>query len=564
MVLVSRVSVYRAWFGAVRSVRRPVKSAVLAVGSGLAVTVAAIASTVLFSSPVRAQARDIQLQIGIVQRFGDKAKDTMTLTPLPGDQLTVRLAKGDGSTQTLRVNQLKLETNMLPLSKPRLEQKVIFSEHRSFETAEEVAQQWRSRGVKVEIAQPNRWQVWADRQVYKSPAVLGLLVQNLQRQGVKVRLESKNVTKIPVPSFVAGGFRYNRDRLEISAGRGVIMVDRAKDNAPKRRYPGSLKLQPNAYGTTTLVNLVPLETYLRGVVPYEIGRNAPFQSMAAQAVLARTYVLRNTRRFAIDNYQLCATTQCQVYFGLNGTTKATDRAISLTRGQVLTYNNELVDALYSSTTGGVTAAFTDVWRGNPRPYLRAKVDAVGGIWNLQQRPLTNEQNLRTFISQKKGFNESEISNWFRWSKKASLNKMGSDLRKYLKSIEHPFAGFQAITNVQVMERSSGGRVFRLGIVTDLGAIELERDEILLAFDAPNSLLFYMDPITDAKTQGLTGFKFTGGGLGHAVGLSQYGSYHLGKLGWNYDRILSFYFPGARLQGINSSITAYREVLPPAR
>jgi SpoIID/LytB domain protein len=527
------------------------------------VGMALLSSSVLFVPPVRAQSADIELQVGVVQRFGEKALDTMTLTPLPGDQLTVKVLQGDGTAKSFQVDSLKFETKMLPVT-PRLEQKVIFSEHRSFETAEEVAQQWRARGVPVEIAQPNRWQVWADRQVYKSPAVLGLLVQNLEQQGVKVRMESKNVTQVPTPSFVAGGFRFNRDRLEISSGRGVIQVDREKDDAPKRSYPGRMKLQPNAYGTTTLVNLVPLETYLRGVVPYEIGANAPFQSMAAQAVLARTYVLRNTRRFAIDGYQLCATTQCQVYFGLNGTTEATDKAISLTRGQVLTHNNELVDALYSSTSGGVTAAFTDVWRGNSRSYLRAKVDAVGGVWNIQQRPLTDESNLRAFIGQTAGFNETEISSWFRWQKKASTKQLTDDLRLYLKSIEHPFAGFQAITNIQVMERSSGGRVFRLGIVTDLGAIELERDEILLAFEAPNSLLFYLDPQLDDKTKAVTGFTFTGGGLGHAVGLSQYGSYHLGKLGWNYDRILDFYFPGTRLQPISPSITAYREVLPALR
>ncbi|MFM2429241.1 MAG: hypothetical protein RLZZ511_454 [Cyanobacteriota bacterium] len=540
MVLVSYVSVCRTGLGAV---------------------VGAIAPIVGFAIPAPAQ--DVELQVGIVQRFGDRPQDVMTLTPLPGDQLTVKVTQGDGSVKTLQVPSLKLEIQMLPVT-PRVEQKVIFSEHRSFETAEEMAQQWRARGAQVEIAQPNRWQVWADRQVYKSPAVLGLLVQNLEQQGVKVRLETKNVTQVPMPSFVAGGFRFNRDRVEIVAGRGVIQVDRDKDDAPKRSYPGRLRLQPNAYGTTTLVNLVPLETYLRGVVPYEIGANAPFQSMAAQAVLARTYVLRNTRRFTIDGYQLCATTQCQVYFGLNGTTEATDRAIALTRGQVLTYNNELVDALYSSTTGGATAAFTDVWRGNPRPYLRAKIDSVGGVWNLAQQPLTDESNFRAFISQKQGFNETDISNYFRWQKKATIKKLGEDLRKYLTSIEHPLANFQAITNIQVMERSAGGRVFRLGIVTDLGAIELERDEILLAFEAPNSLLFYVDPIFDEKTKALSGFNFTGGGLGHAVGLSQYGSYNLGKLGWNYDRILDFYFPDTKLQPINPGITAYREVLPPLR
>jgi SpoIID/LytB domain protein len=562
MVLAFRIGFVSSVFTIASAFTAPLATVGLGFGSAV-VSSAVIGSTVLWSLPAAAQ-QDVELQVGIVQRFGEKPKDSMTISAVAGDKLSIKVAKADGSIQTLTTDSIQLETVMQPLQQPRTEEKIIFSENRSFETAEEVAQQWRARGIEVEIAQPDRWQVWAKRSVYKSPAVRGLLLESLNNQGIKVRLDTKTLTEVPRASFVLNGFRYTRDRLEISSGKGVINVDRAKDNYPRHLYPGNLRLQPNAYGTTTLVNLVPLETYLRGVVPYEIGANAPFQAMAAQAVLARTYVLRNTRRFAIDNYQLCATTQCQVYYGLDGTNGETDRAITATRSQVLTYNNELVDALYSSTTGGVTAAFTDVWRGADRPYLRARVDAVGGLWDLQQRPLTDENNFREFISQKKGFNESEISSWFRWRNQASLKKMTQDLRKYLQSIQHPFAGFETIANVQVMERSTGGRVFKLGIVTDLGAIELERDEILLSFEAATSLLFYIDPEFDSKTKELKGFTFTGGGLGHAVGLSQYGSYHLGKLGWNYDRILGFYFPNAQLQPINSSLTAYREVLPTIR
>jgi SpoIID/LytB domain protein len=521
-----------------------------------------IATGILIAPVASAQGQDVELQIGIIQRFGDKPKDTMTITALPGDKLTVKFL-ANGKTQTATAETLKLETTMQPLETPVTAEKVIFSEHRSFETAEEVAQQWKARGIEVEVAQPDRWQVWAKRSVYKTPAIRGLLVENLAKQGVKVRLESKLLKEVPRPTFTIGGFKYTRDRLEVSSGRGVIQVDRDKDDNPKHAYAGRLKLQPNAYGTTTLVNLVPLEAYLRGVVPYEIGANAPFQAMAAQAVLARTYVLRNTRRFAIDNYQLCATTQCQVYYGMDGSNADTDRAIQTTQSQVLTYNGELVDALYSSTTGGVTAAFTDVWRGVARPYLSAKIDAASPAWDISARPLSEEDNLRAFVGQKKGFNESEISSWFRWRNEASIKKMNQELRKFLQSIQHPFAGFSTITNVQVMERSSGGRVFKLGIVTDLGAIELERDEILLAFEAPNSLLFYLDPVFNPD-QTLKSFTFTGGGLGHAVGLSQYGSYNLGKLGWTHDRILNFYFPGTQLQPINSGLTAYREVLPPVR
>jgi SpoIID/LytB domain protein len=503
---------------------------------------------------------DTMLQIGIVQRFGEKGTtDVMTLQALPGDQLTVKITDGKGKSQTLQTPTLKLEIVMQPLPKPRVEERVVFSNHRSFEIAEEKAMEWRQRGIEVELAQPGRWQVWAKRSIYKTPTVRRLLLQSLQQQGIQTaQLDTQTLKEIPRATFTIGAFKYTRDRIEISAGKGAIEVDREKDDIPKGTFLGALRLQTNAYGTYSLVSFVPLETYLRGVVPYEIGRGAPQSAMEAQAVLARTYVLRNLRRFAIDNYQLCATTQCQVYYGITGATETTDRAIAATQGQVLTYNNELVDAVYSSTTGGVTAPFHEVWKGAERPYLTGKVDAITGIWDLGQRSLADENNLRAFLSVTKGFNESEESNWFRWKTEASLGKLTQDLQKYLKSIRHPLANFTTIQEMQVMERSYAGRVKKLGIQTDRGVVVLERDDVLLALEAPNSMLFYLEPVLAPDRTKVTGYAFVGGGLGHAVGLSQYGSYHLGKQGWSYDRILGFYFPGAQLRSISPSITFWRE------
>ena len=97
----------------------------------------------------------------------------------------------------------------------------------------------------------------------------------------------------------------------------------------------------------------------------------------------------------------------------------------------------------------------------------------------------------------------------------------------------------------------------MGIQTELGIVVLEKDEILLAFEEPNSLLFYVDPLYDPNRK-LKGYAFIGGGFGHAVGLSQYGSYHLGKNGYSYDRILNFFFPNSKIQPITPSITYYRE------
>lgn len=508
-----------------------------------------------FATPALAEQQDVGLQVGIVQRFGDRAKDTLTLKANPGDRLTIRFDT-NGKPETLSAQELKLEITIQPLAQPITDERVVFSTHRSFESAEDQAQEWRKQGIEVEIAQPERWQVWAKRDVYNTPLVRRLLLQSLQAKGIQTaRIESRSIREVPRPTWIINGYQYTRDVIDISSKSGVIQVDRDKDDAPNRPYGGGLRIQPNAYGNYTLVNFVGLETYLRGVVPHEIGTWAPQPVLEAQAILARTYALRNVRRFAIDNYQMCATTQCQVYRGLEGAEPSTDKAIATTRGLVLTYQNELVDAVYSSTSGGVTSSFNDIWHGWDRPYLRTVVDSVSPKWDLQNRSLVNEQNFRAFIAQKKGFNE-DGTEMFRWRYEVPMAQLNQELREYLKAIRHPLANFKAIQNIKVLARSNSGRILKSAIVTDAGTIELEKDDIQTAFEAPASTLFHVDAWMD-KNQ-VKGFIFTGGGFGHGVGLSQVGSYNLGRLGWSSDRILSFYFPGTQLQPINNSITLWRD------
>jgi SpoIID/LytB domain protein len=292
------------------------------------------------------------------------------------------------------------------------------------------------------------------------------------------------------------------------------------------------------------------------VVPHEIGPQAPPAAVEAQAILARTYTLRNLRRFAIDDYELCATTDCQVYWGLGDASARADRAISVTRSLVATYENELVDALYSSTTGGVTAPFEDVWDGQARPYLRAVVDSTGSIWDLSQKSLGNEANLREFLNLKQGFNETGW-NRFRWSYSTSLTEMAEFLNKYLTNRNHPMAGIQKIESVKVAERAPSGRVLTMEVQTDKGPLEISKDQIRNAFYPPISTLFYLDPMMD-ENQVLKGYTFVGGGFGHGVGLSQTGAYRLAELGWNGEQIVQFYFPGTQIQPLNEAIVFWRD------
>lgn len=516
-------------------------------------TVLAIAlAPVLPVEPNAAWARVIE--VGIVQRFGAETTDRAEIRSLPGDQLTVEFDNPDGTRTRLQTSQLILDIRPQPQNQPQVQEWVILGDHATFETAEADAQRWESRGIATEVTQPGRWQVWADRDIYNTPLLRRKLVEELQSAGNEtVALESRVLSAISVVSFQIGNFRYNRSQVKISTTQQRLQVTRAGETTV---YGGTMQLQPNAYGDFTIVNLVPIETYLRGVVPHEIGPSAPVAAVQAQTILARTYALRNLRRFEADNYELCATVHCQVYKGLSGTVDRADRAIATTEGLVLTYEGELIDALYSAHNGGITAPFEDNWDGEPRPYLQTRIDAMNPTWDLIQKPLDTEAAIRDFLAQQQGFNGSE-SAVFRWDRQSTITDLTADLNRYLKRTQHPWQSVEQIIRMAVTERSPAGRIRTFSITTDKGLLELSKTEVRSALGPPRSTLFYLDPVLDANEQ-LIGYRFVGGGFGHGVGLSQYSAYTLAEQGWNYAQILQFYYPGTSLQPLTDEIILYRE------
>lgn len=492
---------------------------------------------------------DVELKIGVVQRFGDQPTDELDLQAIPGDRLSLKFKTNQKQDILLTASRVKLAVTMQPTVTPVLQEEVVLSTHRSFESAEDAATKWRNLGIEVEIAQPDKWEVWAKRQVYNTPFLRRLLLSSIKIKGNQTAyIDTQILQQVPIVNWQINGNRYSSNQLEVTSSRNLIQVQSDRDRLATL-YPGNLRLQPNAYGTYTIINDVPLEVYLRGVVPHEIGTTAPLAAVEAQTIIARTYALQNLRRFAIDGYELCADTQCQVYRGLTGTDPKIDQAIVATRAKVLTYGNSLVDALYSSTTGGVTAAFSDVWNGADRPYLKPVVDTTSNIWNLSSQSLADENNFQQFIKLRQGFNETG-ARMFRWRKQSSIEQITQDLQKFLEKNRRPGGNFTTVQQMQVIERSPSGRILKLAVQTDAGKIILEKDEIRSAFSAPRSTLFYLEPLfnqTKGQESTLRGYAFVGGGLGHGVGLSQIGAYGLANQGWSSDRILNFYYPGTQIQ-----------------
>jgi peptidoglycan hydrolase-like amidase len=145
-------------------------------------------------------------------------------------------------------------------------------------------------------------------------------------------------------------------------------------NAPVRfndkPYRGRIEVFANRRGSLTVVNVIGLEDYVRGVVPNELSFPA-LEALKAQAVAARTYALKNRGQFAPEGFDLLPTTRSQVYRGLSSETALTTRAVDETRGIIATYNGEPINALYTSTCGGRTEDAENIFNEKV-PYLRGR------------------------------------------------------------------------------------------------------------------------------------------------------------------------------------------------
>jgi stage II sporulation protein D len=146
-----------------------------------------------------------------------------------------------------------------------------------------------------------------------------------------------------------------------------------------RPYRGRIEVFTNTRGVLTVVNVLGLEDYVKGVVPNELsaGGFPLLEAHKAQAIAARTYALRNRGQFMSQGYDLLPTTRSQVYRGLVSENALSSRAVDETRGIVATYNGEPINALYTSTCGGRTEDAENIFN-DAVPYLKARECAAEG------------------------------------------------------------------------------------------------------------------------------------------------------------------------------------------
>ncbi|HET7290874.1 MAG TPA: SpoIID/LytB domain-containing protein [Vicinamibacteria bacterium] len=182
------------------------------------------------------------------------------------------------------------------------------------------------------------------------------------------------------------------EEVRAAAGAGITLLENREEMAfativPAKPgealtvdsvpYRGFLEIRPGDGAALTVVNVVHMEDYLKGVVPNELSPAAfpQLEALKAQAVAARTYAIRNKGQFEAKGYDLCATPACQVYRGKSTESPLSDRAVDETRGLVAEWQDLPIDALYTSTCGGHTEDGSNMFEGDGEPYLKGVICA---------------------------------------------------------------------------------------------------------------------------------------------------------------------------------------------
>jgi stage II sporulation protein D len=345
---------------------------------------------------------------------------------------------------------------------------------------------------------------------------------------------------IAVPDSATGGATLRLmkpDGTATEPHRGIAVVNVTEDRfamANGRRYRGRINVVAGrAGGGLTLVNRLSVENYIAGVVAPEIGARRPNEEAAvlAQAVVSRSFALRNRGRYESLGFDAYADVRDQVYNGVAAETPQAWAAVRRTTGQVLRYRGEIIDAYFHSTCGFSTAGVEEAFStARGRPYLRPVSDGYG-----------------------RGHYYCDISPRFRWREEWDGQKLRAIFTRTLPGVM-PLGGdgLQPITDVQVTRTTRSGRVAELRIVFERGDMRIAGGNVrsVLRPDADRTLSSNAFQLTVTKDGGqVSRLVAAGAGSGHGVGMCQWGAVGRARAGHDYRRILSTYFPGTTIDRI---------------
>ncbi|MFT5920117.1 MAG: stage II sporulation protein D [Granulosicoccus sp.] len=272
-------------------------------------------------------------------------------------------------------------------------------------------------------------------------------------------------------------------------------------------YAGNFQLSYSRKLIPQLINTVNIDSYVSRVLIEEVGYNVPEEYLKIQAIISRTYAVRNLGRHEDDGFDLCSKVHCQVYHGKKKIPSSIHTATASTSGTIITHDNgKPILATFHANCGGTTANSEHVWN-NPLPYLVSTIDTFclsqrSAVWNKD----LELSKLKKYVRNQTGL-DSDSLNWE--SLVLDANRSGKNIDFFGETFSLP-----------MMRRD-------LGLRSTFFTMKVDGDKTI----------------------------FSGRGFGHGVGLCQQGAINMARQDFNHKQILGFYFKGAKLESISKSMLA---------
>lgn len=349
--------------------------------------------------------------------------------------------------------------------------------------------------------------------------------------------------------FIANG----SDAIHISTGNGIV-------NLGGNKYREIIEIYRNG-GTVNAVNILPVEEYLLGVVTSEMPKSWSIEAIKAQTVAARTYTQRNLGKHG--KYDLCDSTDCQQYNGVNGESESGTQAVNETKGVMAYYNDQLISATYFSSSGGHTQNAEDVW-GTAVPYLVGvkELNETGGKQWVRTFSFTE----MTELCKKAGINIGNVtgvrvgetldgglvktmiiegtqgSSTLEREEIRDLFKNSAEGSLYSRNFKLSSTSSKS-NNVYVLAENDGGSV-DINVISAIAA-----NGFVGPVDNVNTVMigsegeYVISSNQTNMTEAQDSVTITGSGYGHGVGMSQYGAKGMAELGYSYTDILKYYYTG---------------------
>lgn len=329
----------------------------------------------------------------------------------------------------------------------------------------------------------------------------------------------------------------------------------------KDMYRGYIRFLINN-NELVVINHVNIEQYLYGVVPREMSYTSPMEALKAQAVASRTYAIHNINKHAHEGFNLCDTTHCQVYNGFIYEKPTTNQAVDETKGILIYYDGEVIEAVYHSSSSGYTEDSSNVWGGNI-PYLKSvedhfSLDSPHSSWSFRIKlSELNEKLIKAgiVIGDIQDIEIVETSP----TKKVNKLRLKGTLGEEIISGEsfRSIIGGTALKSTWFSIKGASSNAVNYAYVLDGSSLLPKAVDITKAYiiDGNNRRTVTRSMISRAMGKDrIRSFEqipfisgdellIEGSGYGHGVGMSQYGAKKMAESGYSFEDILKYYYTG---------------------